>query len=62
MCRITEVSGSLAPGITEALVLVNSFINDLNDEEKKSILMNVTEETGKMLWIPVSTEGSAKGK
>lgn len=49
MCRITEVSGSLAPGITEALVLVNSFINDLNDEKKKSILMNVTEETGKML-------------
>lgn len=35
MCRITEASGSLAPGIIEALVLVNSFINDLNDETKE---------------------------
>lgn len=35
MCGITEVSGSLAPGINEALVLVNSFINDLQDETKE---------------------------
>lgn len=35
MCCITEMSGSPAPGINEALVLVNSFINDLHDEAKE---------------------------
>lgn len=35
MCRIIEMSSSPAPGINEALVLVNSFINDLHDEAKE---------------------------
>lgn len=35
MCDITEVSGGRAPGISETLVLVNSFINDLHDETKE---------------------------
>lgn len=35
MYDITEVSGSPAPGINEALELVNSFINDLYDETKE---------------------------
>lgn len=35
MCDITEVCGTPAPGINEALVLVNSFINDLQDETKE---------------------------
>lgn len=62
ICRLTEMSGSPAPGINEALVLVNSFINDLHDEAKEYLNECYWGNCGAMLWIPVSSERSAKKK
>lgn len=62
MYCMTEMSASPAPGINEALVLVNSFINDLHDEAKEYLNECYWGNCGEMLWIPVSTERSAKRK
>lgn len=37
MCHVIEVSGSTALGINEALMLVNSFINDLHNKTKENL-------------------------
>ena len=49
MCRVTEVSGSPAPGVNEALALVNSFINDLHDETKEYLNECYRRKCGEML-------------
>lgn len=49
MSRVTEVSGSPAPGVNEALALVNSFINDLHDETKEDLNECYRRKCGEML-------------